>query len=139
MTDDRAIARPGRLTRAVVRASSSTTSRIEKVLASEELTLDQWLVMDALAAERGQPMAALVEGTRVSGPTLTRVVDRLVSRALVYREVDVHDRRVVRVHLSRRGHALYRRIAVKVGEVEDELLARAGGAEALLVIDRLAD
>ncbi|MBA8961576.1 DNA-binding MarR family transcriptional regulator [Rhodococcus percolatus] len=42
-------------------------------------------------------MADLIVRTAANGATLTRIVDRLVSTAAVYREVDSVDRRKVRV------------------------------------------
>jgi DNA-binding MarR family transcriptional regulator len=139
MTENRVVAQPGELTRTLVRASRATLASVERVLASEECSLDQWLTLDALATAGALPMAALADRATVTGPTLTRVVDRLVSRALVYREVDIHDRRRVRVHLSRRGEDAYRRIAGQLGVVEQESLDRAGGTEALAALARLAE
>jgi DNA-binding MarR family transcriptional regulator len=112
------------LTRLVTRVARTVTARVQTVLRPEGLNLDQWLVIEALAQQRGLTMADLATRTMTTGPTLTRVVDRLVSTATAYREVDVHDRRRVRVYLSPRGRLAYRRIAAKVRDVEQELLAR---------------
>ncbi|WP_158880492.1 MarR family winged helix-turn-helix transcriptional regulator [Amycolatopsis anabasis] len=128
------------LTRVLTRAVRTVTARIEQVLKAEGLSLDQWLVLDALAGERGLAMAELATRTLATGPTLTRVVDRLVTTAAVYREVDPDDRRRVRVYLSPRGRAAHKRIAAKVGEVEAGLLARADQPAAVLAfLERLAD
>ncbi|GAA3849682.1 MarR family transcriptional regulator [Saccharothrix violaceirubra] len=126
------------LTSALTRAVRAVTGRVEEVLRPEGLTLDQWLVVAALADRRGLTMSELTACTPASGPTLTRVVDKLVGRALVYREVDPEDRRRVRVYLGQRGRALYRRVSVKVDEVERDLLGRSG-PRALDVLNRLAD
>lgn len=136
---DRTGADAGQFTRILVRASRTTTARLEQTLLPEGFSLDRWLVVDALALEPGLPMAALAERTAVTGPTLTRVVDRLVSTALVYREVDVHDRRKVRVYLSRRGHARHQRVMEQLAAVERDLLDRAGGPSVLRLLGRLAD
>lgn len=100
------------------------TTHAESVLKPEGLTLDQWLVIEALAGERGLTMADLAARTTATGPTRTRVVDRLVTNATVCREVDPDDRRKVRVYLSPRGRSTYRRISPKVHEVEQAPLAR---------------
>ncbi|MGP4019261.1 MarR family transcriptional regulator [Saccharopolyspora sp. 5N708] len=110
------------LTRALTRAARAVTASVEQVLKPEGLTFDQWLVVETLAAEGGLAMADLAERTTTTGPTLTRVVDRLVTTALLYREVDQTDRRKILVHLSRRGQATHRRIAPKVAELEQNLL-----------------
>ncbi|AXB42820.1 MarR family transcriptional regulator [Amycolatopsis albispora] len=122
------------LTRALTRALRTVTARVEQVLKPENLTLDQWLVLDALARERGLSMADLATRTLATGPTLTRVVDRLVTTAAAYREVDAEDRRRVRVYLGPRGRAAHRRLAPKVAEAEAELLGRTGDGPAVLAL-----
>ncbi|MGW5049544.1 MarR family winged helix-turn-helix transcriptional regulator [Actinokineospora sp. NPDC004072] len=126
------------LTRALTRAVRTVTAQVENVLRPDGLSLDQWLVLEALAEQRGLAMAELANRTSATGPTLTRVVDKLVSTALVYREVDPADRRRVRVYLSPRGRALHKRLAVKVADVERDLLAGAG-TPTLDLLHRLAD
>lgn len=129
-----------RLVRALTRAARAVNARIEPTLRVEGLTLDQWLVIEALAEARGSAMAELAASTLVTGPTLTRVVDRLVMTALAYREVDADDRRRVRVYLSPRGRATYRRISGKVADLERLMLAEVHGPHHLLTtLEQLAD
>ncbi|MBW4720517.1 MarR family winged helix-turn-helix transcriptional regulator [Saccharothrix obliqua] len=113
------------LTRALTRAVRVVTGHVEEVLRPDGLTVDQWLVLAALAEERGLTMTELTARTPASGPTVTRVVDKLVGTALAYREVDPEDRRRVRVYLSPRGRALHKRLAGKVADVERRLLGHA--------------
>lgn len=120
------------VTQLLAMAMRTVTSRIEAVLKPEGLSLDQWLVIEALAKQRGLTMAELATRTMATGPTLTRVVDRLVSTATAYREVDAEDRRKVRVYLSPRGRLAYRRIATKVRKVERDLLDRTPNPTPLL-------
>lgn len=123
------------LARLLTRASRAVTALVEEVLKPEGLGLDHWLVLEALAERRGLVMADLAAETMVTGPTLTRVVDRLVTNAIAFREVDPGDRRKVRVYLSPRGRATHKRIAAKVGKVERDLL---GQTETGAVLDLLA-
>ncbi|MFI9455409.1 MarR family winged helix-turn-helix transcriptional regulator [Amycolatopsis sp. NPDC052450] len=109
------------LTGSLTRAARAVAGKVEQVLAKEGLTLDQWLVLDALSGKGGLAMADLADRTLATAPTLTRVVDKLVTTAQAYREVDAADRRRVLVHLSARGRATYRRVAAKVAEVEASL------------------
>lgn len=130
----------GPLTCALVRAARAVTARVEEVLKPAGLSLDHWLVVEALAERRARTMADLAARTLVTGPTLTRVVDRLATNAMVYREVDPEDRRRVVVCLSPRGQATYRRLAATVGKVERELLDRSAGGDAVVdLIARLGD
>ncbi|MGV9802200.1 MarR family winged helix-turn-helix transcriptional regulator [Mycobacterium sp. NPDC003449] len=102
----------------VVRAARMLGAVIERHLTAEDLTLDDWLVLEALADSPGLTMAELRAETMAAAPTLTRVVDRLVGRALVFREVDGEDRRKVRVNLSKRGAALHGRLLTTIRPAE---------------------
>ncbi|MDV3207420.1 MAG: MarR family transcriptional regulator [Rhodococcus ruber] len=102
-------------TTALVLAARLAAQSIETVLSSDELNMDHFLVLEALAVRPGLTMAELRDRTRTPAPTLTRVVDRLVSVAAVYREVDAHDRRKTRVYLSVRGKKLFDRLSVFTG------------------------
>ncbi|PRX46593.1 DNA-binding MarR family transcriptional regulator [Prauserella shujinwangii] len=129
-----------RLSSSLARAARAVTARVEQVLRSENVTFDQWLVLDALAAEGGLTMSELTARTLATGPTLTRVVDRLVTVAAAYREVDLDDRRRVRVHLSTRGRAQHARLAGRVAEVEEEMLGSLSRTGPLFTaLDRLGD
>lgn len=102
----------------VVRVARVISAVIEHELAGDDLTLDDWLVLEALGASPGLTMAELRARTLTAAPTLTRVVDRLVARAAVFREVDADDRRKVRVNLSKRGAALHSRLVAAVRPAE---------------------
>ncbi|WP_240918820.1 MarR family transcriptional regulator [Rhodococcus sp. 14C212] len=105
-------------TTALVLAARLAAQSIETVLSSDELNMDHFLVLEALAVRPGLTMAELRDRTQTPAPTLTRVVDRLVSVAAVYREVDAHDRRKTRVYLSVRGKKLFDRLSASVRDVE---------------------
>lgn len=104
----------------VLRAARRLTSGVEAELQESGLGIDHWLAMDALASSAGLTMAELQASTLTAGPTLTRVVDRLVTQALAYREVDQFDRRKVRVFLSKRGTGLHRSLRDRIAPVEVE-------------------
>jgi DNA-binding MarR family transcriptional regulator len=89
--------------RETVLAARRATRDAAAVLAREGATLDEWMILDVLGDEDGPTMSQLRESLLVDKATLGRRVDGLVTRALVYREVDGVDRRVIRVYLSSRG------------------------------------
>ncbi|BDY30000.1 MarR family winged helix-turn-helix transcriptional regulator [Mycolicibacterium mageritense] len=102
----------------IIRIARMIGAVIEHALAPEDLTLDDWLTLEALGSSPGLTMAELRAQTLTAAPTLTRVVDRLVARALVFREVDADDRRKVRVNLSKRGAALHTRLLTTIRPAE---------------------
>lgn len=108
-------------------------AQAESTLRAHRLSFDQWRVLQRLAAAGPRTMRELRDEARVTGPTLTRVVDRLAERALVYRNVDAGDRRRVVVHLSDRGRQLYEGLRPDVGRLEKNTLAPLSAEEAELL------
>jgi DNA-binding MarR family transcriptional regulator len=113
-------------TRDIIRAARMISSAIERELAAEDLTVDEWLVLAALSDTPGLTMARLRAETLTPAPTLTRIVDRLAARAVVFREVDGVDRRKVRVSLSKRGVKLHSRLSPAIRNVEQSWFIEHG-------------
>lgn len=121
------------------RAERLMSRRLEPVLSADGLTVDQWRVVDLLADGAGHTMSEIAATIAVPGPTLTKLVDRLVDSAAVYRLVDVRDRRRVLAFLSDDGRAVHTRLAPRVTAAEADALTVLGeSAPALLdLLDRL--
>jgi DNA-binding MarR family transcriptional regulator len=119
------VVEPSRTAVLIVTARKAAAA-VDRTLAAEDVTVDDWLVLEALADVMELPMAQVRAATLTSAPTLSRVVDRLVSRALVFREVDAADRRKVRIGLSKRGVVLHRRLAAAVRATEQQWLDSNG-------------
>lgn len=100
--------------------------RVEAALGPDGPTLDQWRVLTHLADGAGHPMSEIAAKAMVPAPTLTKIVDRLVDRALVYRRVDDSDRRRVLVFLSEHGRTEHARLAPAVATVGESLTAGLG-------------
>ena len=78
-----------------------------------ELTVTQLRVLFILRETPGSPAGLLADSLRVTPPTVTGLVDRLVRMGVVRREEDSKDRRLVRNVLTERGQEV-------LGEVERE-------------------
>jgi DNA-binding MarR family transcriptional regulator len=87
----------------LTRAQRYAAQGLSRQLAEDGCTLDQWRVLRVLADGEGHLMGEVAAGLLLAQPTLTRVVDGLVDRGLVYRRVSDADGRKVAVHLSRQG------------------------------------
>lgn len=111
-------------------AADGLVRRVEDILAGADLTLDQWRVLATLHEHGALAMSDLAARTRIPGPTITRIVDRLVERALLYRNVDPADRRRVLVLPAERGTALRRSLAPRIATAERAGLAALSTAEA---------
>jgi DNA-binding MarR family transcriptional regulator len=97
--------------------------QVERALGSGGPTLDQWRVLDLLADDDGQSMIEIATYALVPPPTLTKIVDRLIDSALVYRRPDETDRRRILVFLSERGREVHTTLAPRVARAEHEFVA----------------
>lgn len=82
--------------------------RLNKALSAEGVPLDQWRILRVLSESGGMTMRALADAVTLNRPTMTKIVDKLVTDGLAYRVPDPEDRRKVRIFLSDQGKALYR-------------------------------
>jgi len=104
------------------RVASRVSSQVISSLRDEGFTLAQWRVLDCLVRQGDTPMSEIASVVLLPNPTLTRLVDKLVSLALAYRATDAVDRRRVLVHISSRGEAVYRRLGPLVLQAEADAL-----------------
>lgn len=103
------------------RAEQRLRASLDPALSREDLTFEHGQVLAALLQWPGLRMTELADAAVLPAATLTRHVDKLVSRALVIRRIDVDDKRRVVVALSNRGVD----VAERLRELE-----RAAGVEA---------
>lgn len=89
------------------------------------LSLVQLMVLTILETNGPLAMTHLAEALDVSDASVTGIVDRIERRGLVERRRDSADRRVVLVHLTERGAAVFRDIRArrraKLTALADEL------------------
>lgn len=88
------------------------------VVRGHGLTVDQWRMLDLLADAGPLPMAALCEELSLAGATATRIADRLVAEALVYRSIDDTDRRRVVLRAAKRGLELREQLSDEVEQAQ---------------------
>jgi DNA-binding MarR family transcriptional regulator len=85
-------------------------------------------------------MTEIAEFAMLPAPTLTKLIDRMVSAGLVYRRADDKDRRRVLAYLAEHGRALYERAAALLAAGEAELAVRLGDtADLTRWLTRLTD
>jgi DNA-binding MarR family transcriptional regulator len=135
------IGRQAPLGRMLAQVERRVSRRIEAMLATERLTSDQWRVLDLLADGTGRTMSQIAALIGVPSPTLTKIIDKLVDAATVYRLVDDRDRRRVLAYISNKGRAVHERLAPTVTAAEAEALTVLGDDAAVLLtlLARLAD
>lgn len=127
----------GRLAEAVLRYERALTQRLVQIVEAEGAGVDDWRVLRLLAEGDGRTMSELAAAAAVPGPSLTRLVDRLVADNLLHRRADEADRRRIRVHLTERGRALHRRLDDGIERDAAILLAGATIADTERLIELL--
>jgi DNA-binding MarR family transcriptional regulator len=107
----------------VSRVAHLVTRSVERVLGPAGIGLAQWRILELLTDGEGHAMIEIAGHAMVPPPTLTKVVDRMVASALVYRRPDEIDRRRVLVFLSDHGWDLHRELAPQVTRAESDVTA----------------
>lgn len=82
----------------------------------------------------------LAELSGIGGPSLVRVIDRLVTMGLTERRLDENDKRLRRIFLTSAGTALAERIEQALNTARDRVLADVADAEVegcIAVIERM--
>jgi len=117
--------------------------RLEQVLEAElkpkGVSLHQYRVLEALTERNGLPMGELATRLFVDGPTLTKIIDKMVESAEVYRGPDPHDRRKVLIFLSRRGAAHFEDVGPLITSIQQEILDRLGKSDAAALTNLLSE
>lgn len=116
------------LARALTLVERGVVQRLGEALKAEGATIEEWRVLSFLDDSVGHAMTEVAEFALLTAPTLTKVVDRMVSLGLVLRRVDDADRRRVLVFASERGSEALSRWTAAV-EREQEHITTALGAE----------
>ena len=94
----------------LAQANREINRQLEARLAKEGVPVEQWRILKVLSDGNGRSMGELADAVLLNHPTLTKIVDRMVSDGLVYRVQDPHDRRKVLMFCSDRGRALCQRL-----------------------------
>ena len=92
-------------------------------LRDENLSAEEWRVLDILSDGRGRIMSDLAAEAVFNLPALSKLADRLVARALLFRAPDTEDRRKVLVFISDHGLSVHRRLKPGVEACGEALLA----------------
>jgi DNA-binding MarR family transcriptional regulator len=94
-----------------------------------ELTTSQLRLLILLRQEPGATLSSLAAHLRVSPPTASGLVDRLVRQDYLRREGDPNDRRFVRHHLTERGVAVLGELEREGRALMNDILGRLSDSE----------
>jgi DNA-binding MarR family transcriptional regulator len=113
------------------RAERLLSGRMSALLDTEHCTLEEWRVLKILVDGEGHIMTEVADFAMLPAPTLTKLMDRMVSDGLVYRRADERDRRRVLAYLAEDGRVRFERASAVLATAEAQLAARLGDADEL--------
>jgi len=121
----------------LARANRQVSQRLESILQSEGLTIEQFRVLDLLAEGEGYATGEVAQAVMLSLPSATRVLDKMVNGALIYRAPDARDRRKVLIFVSDRGLQVLDQLRANVRLHEREIAELFGGRETERLVSML--
>jgi DNA-binding MarR family transcriptional regulator len=96
------------------RASRVVGDRLARDIGFDGVTGDHWRVLRHLADGEGHSMGEIAERQGINPPTLTKLIDRMVSKSLVQRAADPEDSRRVLVYATDAGLELLEELQSRV-------------------------
>ena len=114
---------------ALQRATHGTLRLLAARLAEEDLTGSEINALANLADGRVRTVGELAAAAGTRPTTLTSILDRLVRRGYLIRELDPHDRRSFLLHLTDSGRRAAQAAIAAIAAIEQEALAALPAAD----------
>jgi DNA-binding MarR family transcriptional regulator len=118
--------RPMQLSNLICGVNRQIEQILDTGLRSHSLSIEQYRVLKAVNSENGVAMGDLAACVFVDSPTLTKIIDKMVASADVYRGPDPRDRRRVLIFLSDKGAARLEAVRSIEVDVEQQLAELLG-------------
>lgn len=99
--------------------------------------IEAWRIMETLDIKPTVTMSELASLVLMNPPTLTKLVDRMVSDGLVHRQIARRDQRQVNLVLTDLGSKRMGQIRNEVRSEDDQILASIGPENATLLMGLL--
>jgi MarR family transcriptional regulator for hemolysin len=112
-----------RLSRELFLTMKLVRERLDQRLAVHGGSVQQWVVLRALASEPDLSHRELAARMYLSGPTLTHHLDRMEASGLITRTRDLVDRRVVHVAITTAGAGRFAESEVVANDADAEVRA----------------
>jgi MarR family transcriptional regulator, organic hydroperoxide resistance regulator len=113
----------------LAQANRQVHLKLDEEFRDEGVPVEQWRILKLLAEKNGRSMSDLTQAALLNHPTLTKMIDRMVSDALVYRRPDPKDGRKVLIFVSERGRALNERLSRRANLHQAEIVEGYGDRE----------
>jgi len=127
------------LTYLLAQADRQASAGLDGILREEGVSIEQWRILRVLSDGNGWTMGDLAEAALLTLPTLTRVTDRMVGQAFIYRATDPGDRRKVVIFLSDKGRAVGDKLHGLVVQKQQRLFDALGADKARQLMTLLGE
>ena len=126
---------------ALLKASDSLASEADQLMKANGLTSAQYNVLRILrgAGPEGLPCNAIAERMISRDPDMTRLLDRMEKRALISRERQKEDRRVVKARITDEGLKLLKKMDAPIRELHKSQFAYMTSARLKSLMDLLTE
>jgi len=114
--------------------SSSLSDRLKK----HSIKIEAWRVLECLDSGLRLTMGDLAKRALINPPTLSKLVDRMVSDGLVHRQVGAEDQRQINLLLTDLGRVRMVQIRKDVEEQDQVLINQLNEDEGVLLLNLLA-
>ncbi|KPD10445.1 MarR family winged helix-turn-helix transcriptional regulator [Phaeobacter sp. 11ANDIMAR09] len=125
------------LSYALAAAHRKMSASLNARLKQHGIQIEAWRVLETLEAGQRLTMGQLAEVVLMNPPTLTKLVDRMVSDGLVHRQVAQVDHRQINVLPTALGKKRMLQIRQEVQEQDAEFQSQLGKEEAGKLIELL--
>ncbi len=125
------------LSYALAAAHRKVNTSLSARLRQHGIQIEAWRVLETLDAGDRFTMGELAEVVLMNPPTLTKLVDRMVSDGLVHRQVAQNDHRQINVLPTALGRKRMMQIRQEVAEQDAALLDQLGESETEKLLDLL--
>lgn len=126
----------GYLAYVLARASFLISSEFHEILARQRIPVMRWRIL-AVLSDGPLSVTELARIALRKQPMVSRNVDRMAQLGLLRRDVDVADRRSIRISLTPKGQRLVRTLQTLAKEHEAAVLEPLGGANARALMTML--
>jgi hypothetical protein len=116
----------------ILHTQNMLVESFNEILKPFELSVEQFNVLRILRGQNGNPTNMCLIQERMISKTsnTTRIVDKLVAKALVTREICPHNRRKMEVLITAKGNDLLQLVDPKIEGYEQGLLGNLSVSEA---------
>ena len=125
------------LSYALAAAHRKISTSLNSRLRQHGIQIEAWRILETLEAGQRLTMGQLAEVVLMNPPTLTKLVDRMVSDGLVHRQVAQADHRQINVLPTALGKKRMLQIRQEVQEQDAEYQSLLGKEEAERLIELL--